>query len=61
MSKIDKYFLPDEINSVSELLASEDFKNFVKENPPSKAGAEALSVMNKSKDPDFLLLGEHRA
>lgn len=49
MSEAKLYQFPDRVSDISELIESEDFKKFVKENVPTKAGAEALSAMYKSK------------
>lgn len=49
MSEVKIYQFPDDIFDVSELIDSDNFKNFIKENPPTKAGGEALSAMYKSK------------
>jgi hypothetical protein len=47
-SEVKVYGMPDGIMNVSELIDSDDFKKFVKENAPTKAGGEALSAMYKS-------------
>ena len=44
------YFLPEGIESIAELIESEEFKSFVKENTPTIAAGEALSSMYKSKE-----------
>jgi hypothetical protein len=49
MSEVKLYQIPDGVSDISELIESEDFKKFVKENPPTKAGGEALSSIYKSK------------
>ena len=48
-SEVKIYSFPDGITNISELIESDDFKKFVKENAPTKAAGEALSTMYKSK------------
>ena len=49
MAEVKIYQLPDGVDDISELIDFEDFKKFVKDNPPTKAAGEALSAMYKSK------------
>jgi hypothetical protein len=49
MSEVKLYQLPDGVADISELIESDDFKKFVNENEPTKAGKEVLSAMYKSK------------
>jgi len=63
MSGAKTYQFPDGITDVGQIIESEYFKKFVKENTASKAGAEGLSAMYKSAtlEGKTNALFEHRA